>query len=103
MEQIVAAALGSSVLTALINQIFNLIIRSVDKKSGVQEANRLLMKDKIRHLCTKYIDQGWIYADELEDLIAMHECYHDKLKGNGFLDELMSDVKKLPVHGIGVH
>jgi hypothetical protein len=27
----------------------------------------------------------------------MHEVYHDKLKGNGYLDKVMSEVKALPV------
>ena len=40
--------------------------------------------------------------DELEDLISMHSAYHDTLKGNGYLDELMRRVNTLPIKGVGV-
>ena len=60
------------------------------------------MKDRLRSLCDHYRQQGWIYEDELEDIIAMHNCYHDKLKGNGFLDKQMSRVMNLEIRGIVV-
>jgi hypothetical protein len=28
----------------------------------------------------------------------MHQVYHDDLNGNGFLDNLMRQVKNLPIH-----
>jgi hypothetical protein len=28
----------------------------------------------------------------------MHACYHDDLDGNGFLDNVMKQVKNLPIH-----
>lgn len=77
-----------------------------EKKKGdyadVKKAARLLMKTELRDLCERYIAQGWIYEDELDDIIAMHNCYHDDLNGNGFLDTLMKRVKDLEIRGIGV-
>lgn len=92
------AIISSGVLNTTLTYMLSLR----DKRKGIQEASRLLMKDRLRFLCVHYIQQGWIYEDELEDLIAMHACYHDDLKGNGFLDSQMERVKNLELRGIGV-
>jgi len=99
---ILIAAMSSGVLSTLITQIFNVMAKREEKKSGTAEGMRLILKDRLRFLCMRYIRQGWIYEDELEDLIVMHECYHGKLNGNGYLDELMNRVKELEIRGIGV-
>lgn len=98
---ILVAALGSGALSALVTQIFTLLNKREEKKSGVAEGMRLILKDRLRFLCVHYISQGWIYEDELDDLITMHDCYHTKLNGNGYLDTLMSKVKALEVRGAG--
>lgn len=95
---IAVAIIGSGVLNTTLTYMLSLR----DKRKGIQEASRLLMKDRLRFLCVHYIQQGWIYEDELEDLVAMHNCYHDDLKGNGFLDSQMERVKNLELRGIGV-
>ena len=76
--------------------------RKKEENDGVQEGMRLMMKDRLRFLCVSYIQQGWIYEDELDDLIAMHKCYHNELHSNGFLDKLMERVNNLEIRGIGV-
>lgn len=93
---------GSSVVTTILNRIFTKRDRKNEEKSGIKEALRLLMKTRVRDLCLKYIDQGWIYADEYDDLQKMWHCYHDhdKLDGNGFLNHLMEEVDKLDIRGI---
>lgn len=95
---IAVAIISSGVLNTALTHLITLR----DKRKGIQEASRLLMKDRLRFLCVHYIQQGWIYEDELEDLVAMHNCYHDDLKGNGFLDSQMERVKNLELRGIGV-
>lgn len=95
------AVFGSSAMATLISNIFTVYREKKTAKSGERQALRLLMKDRLRFLCVQYIQQGWIYEDELEDLISMHGCYHNGLQGNGYLDELMSKVKKLEIRGIG--
>lgn len=61
-------------------------------------ANRTLLYDRIKHIGKSYIQRGYVTVEELEDLTAMHRVYHDpnKLNGNGFLDQIMADVKRLP-------
>lgn len=100
---IIVAIIGSGALASLVSGVMNIVAKKIDSKNGVNAGIRLILKDRIRFLAMRYITQGWIYEDELEDLIAMHEVYHKKLGGNGFLDEQMRKVKALEVRGIGVH
>ena len=95
---IIIAIIGSGIL----NIILNYWIARKNEYNVNLKANRLVMKNILRELCMKYIEQGWIYEDELEDIITMHQCYHNELKGNGFLDHQMNHVKNLEVRGIGV-
>lgn len=99
---ILSIVFGSSVITTILNRIFVKRDRKAEDASGMKEALRLLMKTRVRDLCIKYIDQGWVYADEYEDLNKMWHCYHDhdKLDGNGFLNHLMEEVDRLDIRGI---
>lgn len=100
--QIIVAVIGSGILSTIINRIFGYIDKRAEARSGVTHGIRLVLKDRLRFLCVRYIEQGWIYEDELEDLVAMHTCYHEALRGNGYLDDLMRRVKDLPMRGVGV-
>lgn len=97
-QTIIVAIIGSGLLSTVINRIFDYL----DKRNGTQNGIRVILKDRIRFLCTRYIEQGWIYEDELEDLVTMHNCYQKALKGNGYLDGLMARVQNLDIKGIGV-
>ena len=99
---IIVAIISSGVLNTLITYSISAHEKKKNADSGIQESLRLMMKDRLRFLCVHYIEQGWIYEDELEDIITMHSCYHDDLNGNGFLNKLMSKVNELEVRGIGV-
>lgn len=58
-------------------------------------ADRMILYDRIKHLAKSYIKRGHITVEEYEDLKRMHEVYHDDLQGNGFLDNIMTEVNKL--------
>lgn len=60
-------------------------------------AVRELLYDRIKHLGKAYLDRGYISTEELEDFINMHKIYHNTLEGNGFLDEIVKQVKSLPI------
>ncbi len=96
-ETIAVAIIGSGAFTAVVNAIISVVTRVLEQKSGVNAGIRLILKDRIKFLALHYIEQGWINADELEDLMAMHKTYHDELKGNGYLDVLMDKVKHLEI------
>ena len=99
---IIVAIIGSGLLSTIVNRLFSAIDKRQEQKSGVTHGIRLVLKDRLRFLCVRYIEQGWIYEDELDDLVAMHSCYHEVLGGNGYLDELMGRVKALPIKGVGI-
>ena len=61
-------------------------------------AVRELLYDRIKHLGKSYLERGNITSEELEDFLAMHKIYHNTLEGNGFLDEIVRQVKALPIH-----
>lgn len=70
-------------------------LRELNRKVDVLfVADRTLLYDRIKHLGKAYIQRGYVYVEELEDLEMMHGVYHDgdKLNGNGFLTELMQAV-----------
>ena len=98
---ILVAVIGSGVFNTLLGYILSARERRKSRNEEVNKSLRLLMKDRLRFLCMHYVRQGWIYEDELEDIISMHNCYHDDLGGNGYLDELMRRTKNLEVRGIG--
>jgi hypothetical protein len=63
--------------------------------NSLMVADRTILYDRIKHLAKAYIRRGWIYMEEYEDLDRMHKVYHDELEGNGFLDTVMTEVRKL--------
>lgn len=68
-----------------------------NKVDAMYLADRLIMSDRIKHLGKTYIANQQITAEELEDIMTMHQCYHNELGGNGFLDNIMRQVQELPI------
>ena len=66
-----------------------------DTVNALIVADRTILYDRIKHLAKSYIKRGYITVEEYEDLKRMHEVYHDNLNGNGFLDAVMDEVRKL--------
>lgn len=113
MDETLVTILIAIISSGIFNKILDTITEARKEKrkdnkdqnndfAKVQSSLRLLMKDRLRFLCMHYIQQGWIYEDELEDLMNMHSVYHNDLGGNGFLDKQMERVETLEVRGIGV-
>lgn len=119
--EIIFAILGGAAGAAVINGVFSLIKLALERKFKKEDsaesrqavdcrqqqkklddvivAIRQLLYDRLKHLGKKYIEQGYITSEELEDFLAMHSVYHNEMKGNGFLDELVEQVKHLPIRG----
>jgi len=64
---------------------------------SMKYALRTILHDRIKYLARAYIANGAIDYHDWQDLIHMHEAYHDDLDGNGDLDHLMNAVKKIPM------
>lgn len=96
MTEIILAVIGSGALSAFISGAFTLYTAKRKRDDGLKAGMRALLHDRIKYLGLKYIEEGAVVSGDLEDLIEMHRIYHDDLGGNGYLDEIMSKVKKLP-------
>ena len=94
---IVVAIVSSGAFSAIVNAFLSAQREKRQKETGVSAGVRMLLYDRIKHLGKAYIQRGSVTSDELEDLIAMHNIYHDDLGGNGFLDTLMDSVRALPI------
>ena len=94
---ILIAVLGSGALSALVGAAAGAIVQRTRKKGGVMAGTRALLYDRIKFLGKRYIADGEIDAESLEDLIEMHRIYHDELSGNGYLDTLMEQVRSLTI------
>lgn len=97
MDDIIIAVIGSGALSAVISGIFATANNRKRKKDGVAAGVQQLMYDRIKYLCKAHITRGKIATNDLEDLERMHKIYHDDLHGNGYLKDLMEQVRHLKV------
>lgn len=95
--EILIAILGSGVLSTIISGLFSFLQSYWSAKSATAIGVKLVLEDQIRRLAQEHISRGAITFDDLKDIMRMHEVYHGKLKGNGYLDKVMSEVKALPI------
>lgn len=96
-EAIVIAIISSGVLSTLVSCLFNYFSKKKSLDDGVRAGVRTLLYDRIKTRGNRYISEGQIDSEELQDLINMHKIYHTDLGGNGYLDTLMEKVRSLPV------
>ena len=93
------AACGGATVGGLFQLIMWLVNRRAekhDKRGEIADGVMLLLQDRVKYLAKHYISDGAVSAEDLEDLIRMHETYH-RLGGNGYLDTLMANVKNLKI------
>ena len=102
--EVLIALISGGVAASVVGGVFSVITLKLNRKAQKEDKSdditsglRMLLYDRIKYLGKSYISRGKIHAEELEALIAMHNVYHDKLHGNGFLDELMIQVRHLPI------
>lgn len=96
-QTIIIAVISSSAFSAFVAWLLNRLDKKKERKTGVSMGVQVILYDRIKYLCKYYIQQGYISANDLEDLERMWRVYHNDLDGNGFLDALMGEVKKLPI------
>lgn len=79
----------------------------VERKLGIlsgqntveNEALRVILLDRIRHLGQSYIQKGEISFDDRRIFHMMHDVYHNGLGGNGDADLIVEAVDELPLIG----
>lgn len=96
--QIALAIIGSGILTTILNRIFAISDRKREKDTAQAVGLRTLLRVQIRSLGKKYISDGCIDNDDLDDIAELWKVYHDDLGGNGYLDTIMQRVKALPIN-----
>ena len=98
---LLAACLGSSGLTAIAQAILQRRWAKSDKQDALVAGLKVLTVDRVRYLGRCYILDGKISLEDRENLEEMYSAYKD-LGGNGHLETIMSEVRRLPVKGDSV-
>ena len=101
IQAIVIAVLGSTGLWACVSTIVQYLLKRYEAKHGARTASDEMLRglghDRIIFLCSKYLDRGYITADEYEDLNNYLYKPYRELGGNGTAEKLMQEINKLPV------
>lgn len=92
MNTIIIAVIGSQ---ALFSFIQFLIVRHDAKRNAADTAILAILRDRLLHLCNKYLEAGCIDIYEEESFCKLYEAYTN-LGGNSFIQELRDKVVKLP-------
>lgn len=98
--EIIIAIISSGALSAVISGVFAMAQSKKTKRDSVSAGVQQLLYDRIKYLCKAHLERGYIATNDLDDLERMHKIYHDDLNGNGFLSDLMSKVRQLPVNPV---
>ena len=98
--QIAAACLGSSGLTAIVLAILQRRWSCQDRQDAIVAGLKVLTVDRVRYLGRCYILDGKISLEDRENLEEMYTAYKS-LGGNGHLETIMAEVRRLPIEGRG--
>lgn len=98
VTSIVIACLGSSGLTAIVLAILQRRWYCQDKQDALVAGLKVLTVDRVRYLGRCYILDGKISLEDRENLEDMYRAYKG-LGGNGHLETIMAEVRKLPLKG----
>ena len=72
------------------------LITSLKEKKDAKTLMILgLGHDRIIHLCKVYLEQGWISADDFDNLYNYLYVPYEKMGGNGTAKKMMEKVEKL--------
>ena len=93
---IIIACLGSSGLTAIILAVLQRRWAKSDKQDAVVAGLKGLTVDRVRYLGRCYILDEKITLEDRENLEDMYRAYK-ALGGNGHLETIISEVRKLPI------
>ena len=77
--------------------LFAFIMSRLEKKDAKNQMILGLGHDRLRYLCEKHLAEGYISADDYEDLDKYLYQPYKKMGGNGTVEKLMNDVRKLPL------
>ena len=94
----IANALITIVVTLVASSGFWAVIEKRTQQRNMQTELLIgLAHDKIVYLGMSYIQRGWLYYDEFENLATYLYKPYEKLGGNGSAMRVMEEVRKLPI------
>lgn len=74
-----------------------LLLKFIDRKSSTTKLLLGLSRDRIIYLGMGYVERGWITKDEYDDFNHYLCEPYSQLGGNGLVDRVISEVKKIPI------
>ena len=74
-----------------------LLQKFTDKKDAKTKMILGLGHDRVTYLCKEFINQGYISADDYENLYDYLYKPYEMMGGNGSAKRLMDQVKQLPI------
>ena len=82
-ETIIAAIIGSGVLSTVVSAI----ITAINNRTGIKSKVQKIEKDSVR---TQLLVLMSDYPDEQQEILTIAEYYFDKLKSNWYMTSLFS-------------
>ena len=92
---ILCALLGSGAATALVNALLERRAAVRRTETGESQGMRWLLQDRLEQQALGYLARGAISYEELRNWNRGHHIYHDLLGGNGDLNGLREELKRL--------
>ena len=92
---ILCALLGSGAATALVNGLLSRQTQKRRAETGESQGLRYLLQDRLEQQALAFIRRGAISYEELRSWNRGHHIYHDLLGGNGDLNGLREELKRL--------
>ena len=92
---ILCALLGSGAATALVNALLERRAAVRRTETGESQGMRWLLQDRLEQQALAYMRRGYVTYGELRSWNRGHHIYHDLLGGNGDLDGLREELKRL--------
>ena len=92
---VLCALLGSGAATALVTGFVGRRAEKRRTETGESQGMRWLLQDRLEQQALKYLRRGFITYEELRNWNRGHHIYHDLLGGNGDLNGLREELKRL--------
>ena len=85
-------------LTLWVSRFWSKFKKQQETNCAMQDAMQALIRNQIVDIYYKYIDLGYIPAFAHDSLYHLYDTYK-LLNGNGFIEDLMNQLKELPTKG----
>ncbi len=92
---ILCALLGGGAATALVTAWVSRRAEERRTETGESQGLRWLLQDRLEQQALAYLRRGYVTYDELRKWNRGHCIYHDLLGGNGDLNGLREELKRL--------